>query len=164
MKNTYFILIISSLFFNACKTTHQKINNPDFPVMEDRYFGEKPPGLIPELFAPDILSPEGNFEEVTFTPDMRLCYFTRTNGKYKERTFFVIKYENNRWGQESETDIKWPQFSADGNKMFIGKLYRERKGNEWSELKSPGAFLKHMAHGRSVSAEGTYYFLSLIHI
>ncbi|MEM0933588.1 MAG: hypothetical protein AAGJ12_14055 [Bacteroidota bacterium] len=160
MKNFKLILLllVLTIFVNACNTKNQKANDSDFPAMENRYFGQKPPSLIPELFAPDVLSQDGNLEEITYAPDMKSCYFVRTNGKHNERTFFVIKYENNRWGQESETDIKWPQFSADGNKMFIGKLYRERKGNEWSEPKSPGAFLKHMAHGRSVSAKGTYYF------
>ncbi len=160
MKNYKLILLllVLTLFVNACNTKNQKANDSDFPALENHYFEQKPPGLIPKLFTSDILSPEGSFEEVTFTPDMKSCYFTRTNGKYNKRTFFVIKYENNRWGQESETDIRWPQFSADGNKMFIGKLFRERKDNKWSEPKSPGAFLKHMAHGLSVSAKGTYYF------
>ncbi len=152
------LLLVLTLFLNACNTKNQKSNNADFPVVKDRYFGQKPPSLIPELFAPDILSPEGSLEQVTFSHDMKSCYFTRTNGTYNKRTFFVINYENNRWGQEAETDIKWPQFSADGSKMFMGKLYRERKGNTWTEPKSPGAFLKHMAHGLSVSAKGTYYF------
>ncbi|TVZ15430.1 PD40 domain-containing protein [Maribacter sp. MAR_2009_72] len=157
MKNYKLILLLLllTLFINACNTKNQKANDSDFPALENRYFGQKPPGLIPKPFTPDILSPESSFEEGTYTSDMKSYYFVRNNGK---RTFFVIKYENNRWGQESETDIRWPQFSADGNKMFIGKLYKERKGNGWSEPKSPGAFLKHMAHGRSVSAKGTYYF------
>lgn len=157
MKNYKLILLLLllTLFINACNTKNQKANDSDFPALENRYFGQKPPGLIPKPFTPDILSPESSFEEGTYTSDMKSYYFVRNNGK---RTFFVIKYENNRWGQESETDIRWPQFSADGNKMFIGKLYRERKGNGWSEPKSPGAFLKHMEHGRSVSAKGTYYF------
>ena len=160
MKNFKFILLllVLTIFVNACNTKKQKVNDSDFPAMENRYFGQKPPNLIPKLFAPDVLSQDGNLEEITYAADMKSCYFVRTNGKHNERTFFVIKYKNNRWEQESTTDIRWPQFSADGNKMFIGKLYRERKGNEWSEPKSPGTFLKHMAHGRSVSANGTYYF------
>lgn len=160
MKNFKHILVllVLTIFVNACNTKKQQVNDSDFPAMENRYFGQKPPSLIPELFASDVLSQDGNLEEITYASDMKSCYFVRTNGEHNERTFFVINYKNNRWGQESETDIRWPQFSADGHKMFIGKLYRERKGNEWSEPKSPGAFVKYMAHGRSVSAKGTYYF------
>ena len=160
MKNFKIILLslVLTLFVNACNTKEQKVNNSDFPAIENRYFGEKLPSLTPELFAPDILSQDGILEEITYNQDMKSCYFVRTNGKHNERNFFVIKYKKNLWGQESKTDIRWPQFSADGNKMFIGKLYRERDGNEWSEPKSSGTFLKYMAHGSSVSANGTYYF------
>ncbi len=124
---------------------------------ESHYFGEKPPGLIPKLFDPKIISPDGRFDHGSFTPDMKEFYFTRKHGKYKKRAFFVIRYENDRWGQESETDIRWPQFSADGNIMYTGKKYRERTDTGWSEPKSPGDFINDMAHGMSISAKGTYY-------
>ena len=131
----------------------------DKPSTEvNRYFGEKPPGLIPKLFDPKIVSPDGRFEGGTFSPDMKEFYFTRKNGKYKKRTFFVIRYENNRWSQESETDIRWPQFSIDGNIMYLEKEYRQRIGTSWSKPKGLGEFLKEQAHGLSVSANGTYYF------
>lgn len=135
-----------------------KSANIRFPSLEDRYFGEQPPGLIPKLFAPAIVSPDGLFEGGSYSPDMKMFYFTRKNGKYKQRTFFVIRYENGSWGNESETDIRWPQFSADGNTMYLRKEYRERTDTGWSEPKSQGAFLKDQAHGMSISAKGTYYF------
>jgi len=130
----------------------------DSPVIESGYFGEKSPGLIPKLFDPKIVSPEGKFDAGWFSPDMKEFYFTRRKGKYKKRTFFVIRYEKNSWGQEFETDIKWPQFSADGNIMYVGKKYRERTDKGWSVPKSPGEFLKQTAHGLSISSKGTYYF------
>jgi len=138
--------------------SRKKAHKAKYPNIDNRYFGEKPPGLQAILFAPDILSPEGSFEGGNFTPDMKEFYFTRKNGPYKKRTFFVIRFENNQWGQESETDIKWPQFSKDGKTMYLGKKYRERTANGWSDVKRQGAFLKNQAHGLSVSANGTYYF------
>jgi hypothetical protein len=64
MKKYNFIplILVFAIFLNACNTKKQKSKDNDFLVLEDRYFGQKPPGLIPELFAPDIVSPEGNFE------------------------------------------------------------------------------------------------------
>ncbi len=135
-----------------------KENASSFPVFEDRYFGQKPPGLTPELFAPKILSPEGLFEGGRFSQDMKEFYFTRKNGKYEKRTFFVIRYENNSWGNESETELKWPRFSEDGNTMYVGKEYRKRTDTGWSEPKSTGEFLKDQAHGWSISSNGTYYY------
>lgn len=153
----YICISIVLLFFTV--TLSANSHSKDKPQAEgNRYFGEEPPGLTPKLFDPKIVSPEGRFDGGMFTPDMKEFYFTRKHGKYKKRAFFVIRYENNTWGQESETDIRWPQFSADGNVMYIGKKYRERTDTGWSEPKSPGEFLNEMAHGRSVSTKGTYYF------
>ncbi|WOH36394.1 hypothetical protein RI844_13555 [Thalassotalea fonticola] len=155
------ICIAIVLLFSTITISGISYSKDKPPTIESRYLGEKPPALIPKLFDPKIVSPEGSFEGGTFSPDMKEFYFTRKNGKYKKRTFFVIRYENNRWGQESETDIRWPQFSADGNIMYVGKEYRQRTDTGWSEPKSPGVFLKEQAHGMSVSSNGTYYFLFL---
>ncbi|MBO3697257.1 PD40 domain-containing protein [Roseivirga sp. E12] len=159
MKRSHLILMLGTVaFLNACNAGKQVTKSSDSATIATAYFGEKPPGLTPKLFDPAIVSPEGFFEGGSFTPDMKEFYFTRNNGKYKRRAFFVIRYENNRWGHESETDIRWPEFSEDGKIMYIGKEYMERTDTGWSELKSPGEFLKDMAHGRSVSSNGTYYF------
>ncbi|MTI41649.1 hypothetical protein E1140_19260 [Fulvivirga lutimaris] len=128
------------------------------PPLKDRYFGEEPPGLTPKPFAPDFVSPDGLFEEGSYTPDMKTYYFTRKNKTYDKRKFFVIRYENNKWGNESETEIRWPNFSEDGNTMYLGKEYRQRTETGWSELKSHGDFLKDQAHGMAVSPKGTFYF------
>lgn len=159
MKRPQFILMLAgTLFLTACGSKIQTTDHSNFPALEDRYFGEEPPGLVPKLFNPKIVSPEGLFEGGSFSHDMKEFYFTRKNGKYEKRTFFVIRYENNRWGQESETDIKWPRFSEDGNTMYVGKEYRERTDTGWSAPKSQGEFLKDQAHGWSISSKGTYYY------
>ncbi|MEQ8361971.1 MAG: hypothetical protein RH948_03825 [Cyclobacteriaceae bacterium] len=123
------------------------------------YFGETPPGLIPQLFDPDIVSPDGLFEGGSFSPDGREYYFTRKNGKYAERTFFVIRYENGRWGNEAETDLKWPKFSAGGDTIYRGNKYRILTDTGWSEYKSLGApFSDKHIMGLSFSDNGTSYF------
>ncbi len=160
MKKTYFILIlVFTLFLNGCNTKNQKANDKDSPTMETAYFGEKPPGLIPVEFAPAILSPEGSFEGGNHSPDMKKYYFTRNNGSYEKRTFFVIQYENGRWGNESETELKWPRFSKGSDTIYRGNKYRERTDTGWSELKSLGApFTDMHIMGISFSDNGTSYF------
>jgi hypothetical protein len=148
-------ILICAISLNIVFAQENIENDASHPTLEIAYFGEKPPGLIPKLFAPDIVSPEGLFEGGGFSPDMKEFYFTRKN---KKRRFFVIRYENNSWGHVSETDIKWPQFSEDGNMMYGGKEYRERTDTGWSEPKNQGEFLKDQAHGISLSSNGTYYF------
>tara|TARA_R110002167_G_scaffold117623_14_gene293708 strand:+ start:1259 stop:2164 length:906 start_codon:yes stop_codon:yes gene_type:complete len=161
MKTTNFLslTIFISISLNTLFAQEKTENDPGFPPLEDRYFGEKPPGLIPIAFAPGIVSPEGLFEGGTFSPDMKTYYFSRNNGKYEKRTFFVIRYENNKWGNESKTDIEYPRFSRDGNIMYKGNKYRERTESGWSELKSMGPpFTDKHIMGISVSDKGTFFF------
>lgn len=176
MKN-YHLTVITlalALWLNACGSknpqatesvessllaTKQPSKNQGFPPLTDRYFGETPPDLIPKEFAPSIVSPEGLFEGGNYSPDMRKFYFSRKNGKYKKRTFFVVSYENNQWGNEAETEIKYPRYSKDGNIMYKGNKYRERTDSGWSELKSMGSpFSDKHIMGISVSDKGTFFF------
>ena len=132
----------------------------EFPVLENRYFGQNPPGLTAEIFAPGIVSTKEHLESgVSFSPNMKELYFVRKGEKYEKRTPIVIRYENHSWGNESVTDIKYPLFSKDGNIMYGGNEYRERTDTGWSELKSLGAPFKDIfIMGLSVSHKGTYYF------
>ncbi len=161
MRTSYFIILtlVFSLFLNACNTKNHKAKDYDSPIVENRYFGQKKPGLIPELFAPAIVSPDGLFEGGNFSPDMKEYYFSRKNGKYKERTFFVIRYENGNWGNESETELKWPKFSKEGDTLYKGNKFRIRTDTGWSEYKDLGPpFSDKHIMGISFSDNGTSYF------
>jgi hypothetical protein len=159
MKTTKLLMLAFAISINTAFAQKKIENDASHPTLEDRYFGEKPPGLIPVEFAPDIVSPEGLFEGGTFSPDMKEYYFSRKNGKYEKRTFFVIRYENNSWGNESETDIKWPNYSRDGNIIHRGNKYRDRTDTGWSELKSLGPpFTDMHIMGISFSDKGTSFF------
>lgn len=68
------IVMLLGLLFNTC--THQS----DFPVLKGSYLGQKPPGDIPELFAPGIIS-TGNHEIwISISPDGREMYYTLRAG------------------------------------------------------------------------------------
>jgi len=63
MKKTYFILILLlALVANGCKTNNENANEKDSPTIESTYFGQKPPGLISEIFAPGVISINGRSE------------------------------------------------------------------------------------------------------
>ncbi len=130
----------------AVRSMHWLSDINNFPVLEGPYFGQKPPGLIPELFAPGIVSTEEHLETVvTFLPDMSELSFTRSGGKYKEPTLFVMQYKNNRWSRKFvlPTDEK---------------KYEERFNPALSEMKRNEAFKDIPITGFTVSAKGTYYF------
>jgi len=154
------ICISINLLLCVLTISSNSYSQDGFPVLEDRYFGQKPPGLTAEVFAPGIVSTEEHLESgVYFSPDMKELYFVRQGGKYEKRTPVVIRYENHSWGNESVTDIKYPLFSRDGNTLYGGNEYRERTDTGWSELKSLGAPYKDIfIMVLSVSSKGTYYF------
>ena len=118
----------------------------DFPALEDRYLGQKPPSLIPELFAPGLVSTEKYRETVvTFLPDMKELSFTRFDGENREPTLFVMQYKNHSWSRKSI-------LSTDEKK------YEERFNPALSVMKSHETFKDIPITGFTVSASGTYYF------
>jgi len=162
-NNFIILILVFALFLNACNTKNQKANDNDSPSIESSYFGQKPPGLTAEIFAPGIISTEEYHEASgVFTPDMKEFYFIRMGGKYEKRTLVVMQYKNQSWGSEFvvPTDIIFPSFfSTDGNIMYSGNKYIERTDSGWSEIKSLGAPFKDIRiMGLSASAKGTYYF------
>jgi len=92
MKTTKLLILICAISLNTVFAQENSANDPDFPTLGNRYLGQKPPGLIPELFAPGIVSTEEYVEAGgDFTPDMKEFYFSRYGGKYKKRTLFVTQ-------------------------------------------------------------------------
>lgn len=153
-----FTLIMAIGLTTGCSENHQA-GETKAESYDNIYFGEKPPGMVPVLFAPKLLSSDDSFEGGILSPDKKEYYFSRKNGNYEQRTFFVIRYENNQWGKEVETDIRYPRFSMDGNTIYQGNQYRERTATGWSELKSMGSpFTDKHIMGISVSNQGTFFF------
>ena len=161
MKKAYFILIlVFALFLSACNTKKQQPKESDVPIKENVYLGQKPPGLIPELFAPAIIRTEHREAEAAFSPDLKEFYFRRRGGKYKNNTLVVIQYKNNRWTESVVPPRAGEPFiSPDGTILYLGNKYRERTNAGWSEVKSLGAPFKDIPIMRlTVSSKGTYYF------
>ena len=78
MRNHSFILLlfVLTMFFNSCNTKKHEPKDSDLSITRDTYFGQKPPGLVPELFAPGIISVNGRFEgAVSFSPNLDEIYF-----------------------------------------------------------------------------------------
>ncbi|WP_106794237.1 serine hydrolase [Aquimarina sp. Aq78] len=128
-------------------------------VLESPYLGQKPPGLIPELFAPDIIKTEFREGAYAFTPDLKEFYFRRRGGKYKNNTLVVIQYKDNQWIESVVAPSGEPFISPDGRIMHLGSKYRERTNSGWSEEKNLGAPFKDIPIMLlTTSSTGTYYF------
>jgi len=134
----------------------------ELPVLEGPYLGQKPPGLIPEVFAPGIVSTEHRDHAPFFTPDMKEFYFTRKDVKSGKWSLVVFKSENNRWRKSVVgSRVGRPLLAPDGKTMHLGNKYMERTETGWSEVKSLGPMFDREDWGimrLSASAKGTYVF------
>lgn len=105
-----------------------------FPEFKGPYLGQKPPGLVPDLFAPGIVSTnEIEHGNITISPDGNEIFWTssfitslgeRSAGSFK---IWSSKYEDDKWTiplqafftkNEITTDDV-PFFSPDGSKIFF---------------------------------------------
>ena len=161
MRKSYFFLILFfAMLLNACNTKKNKSKGSDSLTTGESYLGQKPPGLIPELFAPDIIQTEFREGAYAFTPDLKEFYIRRRGGEYKNNTLVVIQYKDNRWTESVVAPRSGEPFiSLDGKIMHLGKKYRERTNSGWSEEKSLGAPFNDFPIMRlTASSKGTYYF------
>lgn len=143
------------------------------------YLGQKPPGAVPQVFAPGIISVDGPRERtLTLSPGGDELFFTRTMGWPNSRIMHM-KREGNRWsGPEYAAFLKdagatQPAFSPDGEFLYYSTSYgksdtrhfricRSRKiEGEWSEpedvIDMGGGMM--MEYHPSVARDGSMYFL-----
>jgi hypothetical protein len=161
MKKVYFILgLVGLLSLHGCTPKKQKTRALVAIPTVDTYLGQKPPGLRPVLFAPDIIKTEFREAGCAFSPDLKEFYFRRRGGEYESNTLVVVAYIDNKWSESLvETKAGEPFISLDGKTMHLGKKYRERTTSGWSEKKSLGdPFNSFRIMRLTASSNGTYYF------
>ena len=80
---TSIILLFSILIFSS-----KSYGQDEFPVLEGPYLGQKPPGQIPEAFAPGIVTTEHYEYSGVFTPDLKEFYFIRQpQNRHQHKSF-----------------------------------------------------------------------------
>jgi Tol biopolymer transport system component len=115
-----------------------------FPILRGRYFGQKPPGMTPEIFAPGIISTEEKYElNSVFSPKGDEFYYeistTTPEEKKKEIYFYIIlvsKMKNGVWTKpeiapfSSKYSTMDMNFSPDGNRLY----FCSDRPNPWDSL------------------------------
>jgi len=163
----YIILMCSAPGMGLAQTDHE--DEPEFPLLEGPYMGQKPPGMVAEPFAPGIISKEGWELEGVFAPGMNEFYFTRDRGAYTfydkdnfHPTVIGFRQENNVWKKYTEYRRRGEiTFSPDGQRMHMAKVYRDREGDGWSDFKRLDAMFDREDWGimrLTASDKGTYVF------
>jgi len=170
-KPAVFLTIILLLIQMRCSYQEK------FPVLKGPYLGQKPPGMVPELFAPDLLSVGGDEANITFTPDgMECCYTLWTPGWYPESPFqqnliFYSRMENGRWTEPKEFPFNpdrkeiYPFFSPDGKRLYFGSrrsgsgriMFVEKSAGEWRDPKEINLQIFQFI---SVASNGNMYFIA----
>ena len=151
MKKIHLILIpVLIIVLSACKTEKSDLKKDDDLIEKGNYFGQKPPGLIPEIFAPGVVSIDGRFEgTVSFSPDLTEMYFAADN-EDNETAIYFSKLKGNKWTPIKRVDFTdgkkkeemHPFVSPDGKRVYFTAMdtafvdekiwYVNRLGDSWS--------------------------------
>ncbi len=135
------------------------------------YFGQTPPGLTAEVFAPGLISlPARNESKVVFSPDGNECFI-------RADTLLYTKQENGHWLEPVPADFLGnrtnvePFITTDGQKLFFAGYYvayaadiyvSTKVGGQWSApsyLPYPISTDAEDWHP-TLTSDGTLYFCS----
>jgi len=96
------------------------------------YFGQKPPGTTPQIFAPGIVSTDAHEFSCSFTPDGKEFYFTRSESPQGPTLIMVSKCVDGAWTPPAPAEFNdmsngWPgggmSFEAvvtpDGRRLYF---------------------------------------------
>lgn len=179
MKNFFYIFFLIFLRFTVAGQEAVKI------PPELLYLGQKPPGLTPELFAPDIIATGFYERDITISPDGTEIFYGFLTGRHV--TILFTRLKEGRWtepeiapfARNSPFYFLEPCFSPDGRTLYFlstrppegkepkpGWAYqniwasdKDAAGN-WSEMYNPDtAFNRPNAQFYpSFTKTGTLYF------
>lgn len=157
-----FVRLIMSIILVFASSAQQD----DFPALKGPYLGQKPPGDIPELFLPGIISNCDLHSSVYFAPDGDEAYFSRLNRSWN---IMFMKQENGRWTMpQFLCQGLTPFLSPDGKTLFFStedwdlwKMGRSTTG--WTAPVNLGPVINFAQRqdGPSVTIDGTLYFSTL---
>jgi ankyrin repeat protein len=157
---------------------------PVFPLLEGDYIGQEPPGAIPRIFAPGLVS---SYEPVhgcvTFSPEGDEVYWSIVDFARRGSRILGMRREDGRWtapepapfGSSFSDDV--PFFAPDGRRIYFlstrpleegadpGKeniWFARRDDDGWSPSRAVGPEVNSMdLHWQfSVSRNGNLYFAS----
>ncbi|NHF60104.1 hypothetical protein FK220_012170 [Flavobacteriaceae bacterium TP-CH-4] len=152
-------MIAIGAIVHGCNTKKQSSKDSEALIEEESFLGQKPPRLIPELFAPDLVSTNHLEIEAAIAPTMEEFYFIRQK-KGEAPKSHLLTFEN---GKLQDVEVERPSgevfISTDNRIMYLGNAYKERTDFGWTEEKSIGAlFDKYSIMRLTASSDDTYYF------
>jgi hypothetical protein len=140
MKKTLF----SFAFLVTLAGTFIYTQEGQFPIFKGPYFGQTPPGMVPQRFASGFLSTAGYDITPTFSPALDEVFFgRRPTEEGSDNKLYYSRMVKGRWQRPalasfSSTGGEYEaQFSVDGNLLYFNrgrKMYFSRRTDTgWSE-------------------------------
>jgi hypothetical protein len=156
----------------------------DFPVLKGEYLGQSPPGAVPEMFAPGVVSKHFDELNAVFSPQGDLFLFSVKLPNRSRHTMMFMSRDSQIWtppevlpfsGGYSDAD---PAFDREGKRVFFISMRPlpgedeprgdwdlwvvDRDGDAWGEPihLGPGINSKAIDVYPSLADDGTLYFSS----
>ncbi|OJJ18107.1 hypothetical protein BKI52_29580 [marine bacterium AO1-C] len=148
------MFLMFAVFLNACnsKANKDQSKNSNLLTTTVSYFGQKPPGMTAEVFAPGVVSVNGRYEyAVSFSPQLDEIYFSG-NKKGGHSRAYSSKLNDGKWTQPQLINFtngkKSSEFQTcinpEGNKIYYAadepgnaKIWQSnRVGDSWKEAKA----------------------------
>jgi len=155
------------------KSAGADISEPQFPILEGAYMGQKPPGDTPELFLPGIVSGRDRaHSSIIFSPDGKEAYWTEMISPGGGRVAFM-EMVGDKWSYPATASVdRDPTFSPDGKRLFFIKTRPLRKGEKpggdknlkeeyWYLERTASDWSEPISTGDAVNAIGVHWPCSL---
>ena len=127
---TLFVLLVTFISINA--------QQEDFPKLIGPYLGQKPPGDIPEIFAPKIVSTGMSESAIAVSPDGNEIFYTVHAGN--SETIVTTRLENGVWTAPEVAAFSgkyldgFPAMHPDGSRLYFHSYRPLYSGEEIAEV------------------------------
>lgn len=149
---------------------------------DNLYFGQKPPGDRPEVFAPRVISLDTRLETYpAFSPDLKTMVFSVVNAAWTEGRLLQTRLDGGAWTTPAapafsdDRSVNWESsFTPDGKRMFFASnrppssgmdiwMVERTSDTSWSApVRLPEPVNSAAEDGTPcVTTNGTLYFKSL---
>lgn len=181
------IMIIGILLI-SCNHNNESHSNIEskFSNLSGSYLGQKPQGMVPEIFAPDIISTEyQNNSSPTFSADMNEVYWSISFMQGAPDVILFMKRESDNWSEPKVVSFSGkysdgaPFLSPDNKQLFFHSnrpienegepkdmdiWFVERTNTGWSDPINAGDKINtdKFESYPSVSMNGNLYFNSFL--